>query len=99
MKLGNNVTCLNRSGHHVCANEFDSYNEYTGVIKKQVITIDKKGLAAVTSFFCFIESCIWKIRCCSYSCGRTGIFSFIPKIMNKRVVVTIHGIKDIIFAN
>lgn len=50
-KLGNNVTCLNRSGHYVCGNEIDSCNEYAGVIQKQVITIDKKGLAAVTSSF------------------------------------------------
>ena len=37
VKLGNNVTCLNRSGHHVKENEFD------GIIQKSVLTIDKKG--------------------------------------------------------
>lgn len=37
VKLGNNVTCLNRSGHHVRGNEFD------GIIQKSVLTIDKKG--------------------------------------------------------
>ena len=44
-KLGSKVTCLNRSGHHACGNEFDSSNEYASVIQKQVIKIDKKGLA------------------------------------------------------
>ena len=33
VKLGNNVTCLNRSGHHVSGNEFDSHNGYDGIIK------------------------------------------------------------------
>ena len=42
-KLGNNVTCLNRSGHHVSGNEFDAYNKYDGIIQKSVLTIDKKG--------------------------------------------------------
>lgn len=37
VKLGNNVTCLNRSSHHVKENEFD------GIIQKSVLTIDKKG--------------------------------------------------------
>ena len=31
IKLGNNVTCLNRSGHHVSENEFDAHNEYDGI--------------------------------------------------------------------
>ena len=42
-KLGNNVTCLNRSGHHVSGNEFDSRDEIDGVVQKAVPTIDKKG--------------------------------------------------------
>ena len=42
-KLGNNVTCLNRSGHHVSGNEFDSHDEIDGVVQKSVPTIDKKG--------------------------------------------------------
>lgn len=33
--LGNNVTCLNRSGHHVSENEFDAHNEYDGIIQNQ----------------------------------------------------------------
>ena len=42
-KLGNNVTCLNRSGHHVSGNEFDSHDEIDVVVQKAVPTIDKKG--------------------------------------------------------
>ena len=43
VKLGNNVTCLNRSGHYLSGNEFDAHNEYDGIIQKSVLTIDKKG--------------------------------------------------------
>lgn len=42
---------LNRSGHHVRGNEFDAHNEYDGIIQKSVLTIDKKGLAAVQILF------------------------------------------------
>lgn len=43
VKLGNNVTCLNRSSHHRSVNQFGANNEYDGIIQKSVLTIDKKG--------------------------------------------------------
>ena len=51
--LGHHVTCYNRSGHHVSGKEFDrdSLDEYKGVKLKSVFTIDRKGLAAMTSSF------------------------------------------------
>lgn len=42
-KLGNQVTCLNRGGHHVSGAKFDSNNAYDGIVQKSVPTIDKKG--------------------------------------------------------
>lgn len=78
-KLGNNVTCLNRSGHHVCDKEFDSYNEYAGVIQKQVITIDKKGLAAVaSSFFASLKAAFGKFDVVHIHAEGPAFFSFIP---------------------
>ena len=52
-KLGQQVTVYNRSGHHVSGKEFDEkrVHEYQGIRMKYVPTIDKKGLAAVTSSF------------------------------------------------
>lgn len=73
-KLGHKITVYNRSGHHVSGKEFDSkkLKEYKGVRLKYVPTIDAKGLAAMTSsFFCRSGGCIWKIRCCAFSCRRT----------------------------
>lgn len=43
------VTCYNRSGHHVSGAEYDQKTEYEGIRQKYVPTIEKKGLAAVSS--------------------------------------------------
>lgn len=93
VKLGNNVTCLNRSGHHVSGNEFDSQNEYDGIIQKSVLTIDKKGLAAVSSsFFAGLKSAFGKYDVVHIHAEGPAFFSWLPKALGKRVVVTIHGL-------
>ena len=53
VNAGHYVTCYNRSGHHVSGKEFDggSLEEYRGVKLKSVFTINRKGLAAMTSSF------------------------------------------------
>ena len=50
---GHKVTCLNRSGHHVAGEKYDSYvgNIYKGVRLKNVLTINIKGFAAASSSF------------------------------------------------
>ena len=50
---GHDVTLYNRGGHHVSGKEFDSQKltEYKSVKLKSVPTIDRKGLAAVSSSF------------------------------------------------
>lgn len=45
------VTCYNRSGHHVSGAEYDNKIEYDGIRQKFVPTIERKGLAAVSSSF------------------------------------------------
>ena len=55
---GHAVTCYNRGGHHVSGAAYDGerLSEYKGVRLKNIPTIDKKGLAAVSaSFF----GCLW----------------------------------------
>lgn len=44
VQMGNQVTCYNRSGHHVSGNEFDNAenHEYAGIRQKYVPTIEKK---------------------------------------------------------
>lgn len=48
---GCQVTCYNRSGHHVSGAEYDNQIEYDGIRQKFVPTIERKGLAAVSSSF------------------------------------------------
>lgn len=49
--FGHKVTCYNRSGHHVSGKDFDGGKRkaYKGVRLKSVLTLDKKGLAAMTA--------------------------------------------------
>ena len=51
--MGHNVTCYNRSCHHVCGKKYDEpkISEYKGVHEKYVPTISWKGLSAVYSSF------------------------------------------------
>ena len=50
---GHAVTCYNRGGHHVSGAAYDGerLSEYKGVRLKNIPTIDKKGLAAVSASF------------------------------------------------
>lgn len=48
---GCDITCYNRAGHHVSGTEYDKTIEYDGIRQKVVPTIEKKGLAAVSSSF------------------------------------------------
>ena len=48
---GCDITCYNRAGHHVSGAEYDKTIEYDGIRQKVVSTIEKKGLAAVSSSF------------------------------------------------
>ena len=48
---GCDVTCYNRAGHHVSGAEYDDAGktEYEGIRQKAVPTIERRGLAAVSS--------------------------------------------------
>lgn len=50
---GCEVTCYNRSGHHVSGAEYDDVDktDYKGITQKYVPTIETKGLAAISSSF------------------------------------------------
>ena len=90
---GHKITCYNRSGHHVSGAEFDKKNEYEGICQKSVPTIEKKGLAAVSSsFFAALYSAFGKYDVVHIHAEGPAFFSWLPKIFGKRVVVTIHGI-------
>ena len=92
---GCEVTCYNRSGHHVSGAEFDDVDktEYKGITQKYVPTIEKKGLAAVSSsFFAALYSAFGKYDVVHIHAEGPAFFAWLPKMLGKRVVVTIHGI-------
>lgn len=92
---GNAVTCYNRKGHHVSGREFDrqTLSEYKGVRLKDVITIDKKGLAAMTSsFFAAIKAVVGKYDIVHFHAEGPCAMIWIPKLFGKRCVCTIHGL-------
>lgn len=58
-QLGHDVTCYNRKGKHVMDKSIEKnhLSEYKGVHLKSVLTIDKKGLSAMSSsFFASIQA-------------------------------------------
>lgn len=90
---GCQVTCYNRSGHHVSGAEYDKKTEYDGICQKFVPTIERKGLAAVSSsFFAALYSAFGKYDVVHIHAEGPAFFSWLPKMFGKRVVVTIHGI-------
>lgn len=93
VQAGCQVTCYNRAGHHVSGVEYDDKTEYEGIRQKSVPTIEKKGLAAVSSSaFAALYSAFGKYNVVHIHAEGPAFFSWLPKLFGKRVVVTIHGI-------
>lgn len=94
-KEGHRVTCYNRGGHHVSGAEFDTHNrsECKGVKIKTVLTVEKKGLAAVSaSFFAAICSAFGRYEVVHIHAEGPASFCWLPHLMGKKVIVTIHGL-------
>lgn len=90
-----NVTCYNRRGHHVSDASFDTIKikEYKGVKIKSVLTIDKKGLAAVTSsFFAALRCAFSRVKVVHIHAEGPAAMTLLLKLFRKRVVVTVHGL-------
>ena len=90
---GCDITCYNRAGHHVSGAEYDKTIEYDGIRQKVVPTIEKKGLAAVSSsFFAALCSAFGRYDVVHIHAEGPAFFCWIPKLFGKRVVNTIHGL-------
>lgn len=92
---GHDVTLYNRGGHHVSGKEYDSQklSDYKGVKLKSVPTIDRKGLAAVSSsFFGALETAIGKYDIVHLHAEGPCAFMWVPKLFKKRCIATIHGL-------
>lgn len=93
--LGHSVTCYNRSGNHIGGKEFqkEQPKEYNGVRIKKVFTIDKKGLAAVSSsVFASIKSAFGRYNIVHIHAEGPAFMCWLPKLFGKKIVVTVHGL-------
>ncbi len=94
VKDGHQVTCFNRKSNNIS----NSY-EIEDVKQVAVPTINKKGLAALSSsFFASLKCAFGKYDVVHIHAEGPAFFSFIPKLFKKRVIVTIHGECEIIWA-
>ena len=95
VKTGHNVTCYNRSGHHISGKDFDGENvkNYKGVRLKNVLTIDIKGLAAMTSsFFAAIRCAFSRYDVVHFHAEGPCAMIWLTKLFGKRSIATIHGL-------
>ena len=96
VKKGHEVTCYNRNGKHVMdkKQKKNKLKEYKGVKLKRVFTIDKKGLAAMTSsFFATIKILFSKAEVVHYHAEGPCAWMWIIKFFSrKRIIATIHGL-------
>lgn len=60
---GNEVTCYNRSGHHVAGTEFDTGNlsEYKGIKLINVFTMKKRISGSYIKHSSLNSKCFWEI--------------------------------------
>lgn len=95
VQLGHQVTCYNRSGHHVSGKEYDEkqLTEYKGVQIKTVFTINRKGVAAASSsFFAALKAAFGKYDVVHFHAEGPCAMMWIPKMFGKKCVATIHGL-------
>lgn len=93
--LGHNVTCYNRGGHHVSGAEFEIEHRsmYEGVRLAAVPTIDKRGIAAMSaSVSAAVAAAFHKYDVVHIHAEGPAFMCWLPRLMGKKVIVTIHGL-------
>lgn len=95
VERGYSVTCYNRSGHHVSGSEFDGHalKDYKGVRLKKVFTINRRGLAAMTSsVFAALRAAFGNYNIVHFHAEGPCAMLWLPKLFGKRCIATIHGL-------
>lgn len=93
--LGHSVTCFNRGGHHVSGKKFDTgkIKRYKGVRLITVLTLDKKGLAAMTSsFFAALQAAFGRYDVVHFHAEGPGEMIWLFKLSGRQRVTTIRGL-------
>lgn len=92
---GHHVTCYNRGGHHVSGAQYDGIakDSYRGVRLKTVLTLDKKGLAAMSaSATGAIAAAFGPYDVVHFHAEGPCAMLWLPKLFGKRCIATIHGL-------
>lgn len=95
VKFGCEVICYNRGGHHVSGKKFDheSGHEYRGIRLKTVPTIPFKGIAAMSSsVFASLFAAFGHYDVVHIHAEGPAFMCWLPKLLGKKVVVTVHGL-------
>lgn len=94
---GHRIDVYNRGGHHVSGQQFENstpeykFNSNVRILK--ALTIDKKGLAALTSsFFASLRAVFGGYDVIHYHAEGPCFMLLIPHIFGIRTVATIHGL-------
>lgn len=92
---GHRVTCLNRRGSHVSGKAFDTkiLSEYKGVRIKRVLTVNKRGIAAMSaSVSAAIAAAFGSYDVVHFHAEGPCAMLWLPKLFGKRCIATIHGL-------
>lgn len=93
---GNSVVAYNRKGHHVSGKEFEvgsGLKEYNGVKLKNVFTFENAKLNAIVySALAAIRASFSRFDIVHIHAEGPAFMSFLPKLMGKKTIVTIHGL-------
>lgn len=92
---GHDVTCYNRKGHHIGGSSFDEerIKEYRGVRIKSVWTVEKRGLAAMTSSFAAaVRAAFSRYDVVHFHAEGPCAMLWLPKLFRKKCIATIHGL-------
>ena len=96
VRLGFDVTCYDRKNKHVMDSDEDlpTLSEYNGVKIKDCFTIDKKGLAAVSSSLIGSLKILFSgANVVHYHAeGPSAMLPIIKFLSKKKVIVTVHGL-------
>lgn len=95
VKMGHQVDVYNRKGNNVANKKIKTkkIKEYKGVKIITIPTINKKGIdALIYSFFASIVASFKKYDCIHYHAEGSCGMLWIPHLLKKRIVVTIHGL-------
>ena len=93
--LGHSVTCYNRTNaaNRQALKEHRLSTEYSGVRMIWVPTIDRKGLAALSaSIIATIRAAFGRYDVVHFHAEGPCIICWLPRLMGKKVIVTIHGL-------